>query len=93
MLVSKCLIVFQVFIKFRSSERNTENTMSHLYLNEESDHSEENTCKNEVFRSTIEKTKHASAVDLLHTVLEWEISNGATTKGSHCRNSVKNCVL
>ena len=27
--------------------------MSHLYLNEESDHSEENTCKNEVFRSTI----------------------------------------
>ena len=27
--------------------------MSHLYLNEESDPSEENTCKNEVFRSTI----------------------------------------
>ena len=27
--------------------------MSHLYLNEESDHSEEDTCKNEVFRSTI----------------------------------------
>ena len=27
--------------------------MSHLYLNEERDDSEENTCKNEVFRSTI----------------------------------------
>ena len=47
------MIVFQVFIKFWSSERNTENTMSHLYLNEESDHSEENTCKNEVFWSSI----------------------------------------
>ena len=47
------MIVFQVFIKFWSSEKNTENTMSHLYLIEESDHSEENTCKNEVFPSTI----------------------------------------
>ena len=27
--------------------------MSHLYFNEESDYSEENTCENEVFRSTI----------------------------------------
>ena len=27
--------------------------MSHLYFSEESDHSEENTCDNEVFRSTI----------------------------------------
>ena len=27
--------------------------MSHLYLNDESDDSEKNTCKNEVFRSTI----------------------------------------
>ena len=27
------MIVFQVFIKFSSSERNTDNTMSHLYLN------------------------------------------------------------
>ena len=26
--------------------------MSHLYFNEESDHSEENSCDNEVFRST-----------------------------------------
>ena len=41
-------------IKFCSSERNTENTMSHLYFNEESDYFKENTCENEVFRSTIE---------------------------------------
>ena len=46
-------IVFQVFIELWSSERITENTMSHLYFNEESDCSEENTCENEVFRSTI----------------------------------------
>ena len=29
--------------------------MSHLYFNEESDYSDENTCENEVFRSTIER--------------------------------------
>ena len=46
-------IVFQVFIELWSSERITENTMSHLYFNEESDCSEENTSENEVFRSTI----------------------------------------
>ena len=40
--------------KFWSSE-NTENTMSHLYFNEESDYFKENTCENEVFRSTIER--------------------------------------
>ena len=50
--------------------------MSRIYLNEESDHSEENTCKNEAFRSTTlhhkKQTKHThtSATDLLHTVLE-----------------------
>ena len=32
----------------------TVNTVSPLYFNEESDYSEENTCGNEVFRSTIE---------------------------------------
>ena len=43
--------------------------MSLLYFNEDSDYSEENTCENEVFCSTIEETKHihASAADLLHT--------------------------
>ena len=35
------MIVFQVFIKFWSTEWSTENTMSHLYLNEESDNPEE----------------------------------------------------
>ena len=35
--------------------KNTENTVSHLYFNEESDYSEENTCGNEVFRSTKER--------------------------------------
>ena len=43
--------------------------MSHLYFNEESDHSEENSCENEVLCSTIEHI-HASAADLLHTELE-----------------------
>ena len=37
----------------KSSERNTKNTMSHLYFNEESDYSEVSKCDNEVFRSTI----------------------------------------
>ena len=46
--------------------------MSHLYFDEESDYSEENTCDNEVFCTTIFHPKyiHASAADLLHTVLE-----------------------
>ena len=47
------MYVFQVFIKFGSSERNAEYTITRLYLNEESNHSEENACKNGVFRSTI----------------------------------------
>ena len=42
-------------IKFWSSERNTENTMSHLYSNEKSDYFKENTYENEVFCSTIER--------------------------------------
>ena len=36
------MIAFHVFIKFWSSERITENTMSRLYFNEESDYFEEN---------------------------------------------------
>ena len=39
---------FWSLIKFWSSERNTENTMLHLYFNEESDYSEEDTCDSEV---------------------------------------------
>ena len=42
-------------IKSSSSERNTENTMSHLYSNEESDYFKQNACENEVFHSTIER--------------------------------------
>ena len=42
-------------IKFWFSDRNTENTMSHLYFKEDSDYSEENTFENEVFHSTIER--------------------------------------
>ena len=41
------------FMKFWSSERNTENTISDLYFNEETDHSEENASDNENFCSTI----------------------------------------
>ena len=43
--------------------------ISHLYFNEKSDYSEENTCDNEVFRSTIFHHIQASAAELLHTVL------------------------
>ena len=42
-------------VKFWSSDRNTENKMSHLYFNEDNDYSEENTCENEIFHSTIER--------------------------------------
>ena len=42
-------------IKFWSSERNTENMMSRLCFNEESDYFKENTCENEVFPSTMER--------------------------------------
>ena len=72
------MVAFQVFIKFWSSERNTENTMPYLCFNEESDYSEENACDSEVTMhfvlpfSTMEETKHfhASAADLLHALLE-----------------------
>ena len=45
---------FSGFIEFLSSERNTENNMmSHLYFNEKSDYSEENTCDHEILLSII----------------------------------------
>ena len=46
--------------------------MSNLYFNEDSDYSEENTCENKSFAPPQKETKHihASAVNLLHTVLE-----------------------
>ena len=40
------MIIFQVSLNFDLAKKNTENTMSHLYFNEESDYSEENTCDN-----------------------------------------------
>ena len=42
-------------IKFWSSDGNTENMMSHLYFNEDSEYSEETTCENEVICSTVER--------------------------------------
>ena len=42
LLEAKRMIAFHVFIKFWFSERITENTMSRLYFNEESDYFEEN---------------------------------------------------
>ena len=59
-------------LKFWSRERNTEKTMSHLYFNEKSHYSEENTWEKEVFCSTIERNKHIHvlAADLLHAGLE-----------------------
>ena len=48
------MVVSQIFIKFWSSERNTgNNTMSHLYFNEESDYSEENTVLGQLPQSKI----------------------------------------
>ena len=45
---------FSGFIKFWSSERNTENTMSNLYFNEEQgEKSEENTSDNEDFHHSL----------------------------------------
>ena len=44
-----------IFFNKVAGLRNTENTVSHLYFNEESDYSEENACGNEVFRSTKER--------------------------------------
>ena len=59
------MMVFQK-LNFDPVYKNTENTMSHLYFNGESDYSEENSCENEVLRSTIER----NWTDLLHAVLE-----------------------
>ena len=52
-LLNKCYDPFKNFIKFWSSERNTENEMSHLYFNKENDYSVENTNENEDLHSTI----------------------------------------
>ena len=77
-LLSKCYNRFSSFHKFWSAERNTENTMSDLHFNEESDYSEENTSDNETFEPEQKKkwgneshekeTKHidASPADSLH---------------------------
>ena len=71
--------------------------MSHFYFIDESDYSEENKCENKVFGSTIIEKKpkhiHASAADILHTVLEWDISIGADARSSCWRSSVKKGVL
>ena len=48
-------ITRSLLLKFWSSERNIENSMSRLYFNEKSDYSQDNKCKNEVFVSTIER--------------------------------------
>ena len=48
-----CYDRFWSFIKFWSREINTDNTMSDLYFNEESNYSEENTSDNEDFHPTI----------------------------------------
>ena len=52
--VIKCMIVFQILNFYRVTEI-LKITMSLLYFNEDSDYSEENTCENEVFHSTIER--------------------------------------
>ena len=49
-LLNKYLIVYQISLNL---DPVTENTMSDLYFNEECGYSEENTCDNEVFHSSI----------------------------------------
>ena len=65
------MIVFQVSSNF-DPVKEILKIRCHLYFNEEGDYSEESASENEVFCSTKTKTKHihASAADLLHTVLE-----------------------
>ena len=46
LLSNKCYDWFLGFIKFWSSQRKTENTVSHLYFDEKSYYSEKNTCDN-----------------------------------------------
>ena len=83
------MIIFRIFIKFSSNERITENTMSHLHFNEESDYSEENTCENEVFHSTIlhhrKKLNYSrlSCREVLHT----------NARSSHWRCSLQKGAL
>ena len=91
-LVIKCMIVFHVFINFSSSERITKYAMSHLYFNEERDYSEK------VFRYTfLHDRKRLNILTpqlpmYYITVLEQEISIGASARSSH-RCSIKNGVL
>ena len=60
-------MVFQE-LHFDPVKKNTENTMSHLYFNEESNYSEENTCKNEVFCSTTERNLNLLTLQLIHYI-------------------------
>ena len=96
-LVIKFIIVFQVFIKFSSSERITGSPMSHLYFNEESDYSGERhvkICLSLHHSPPQEGTKqiHASAASF-NTILEQEISIGANARSSHWRCSIKKAAL
>ena len=67
------MIVFQVSFKFdpvKKNKKQTENRMSRLYFNGKSYYSQENTCDNEVFQSTIldQRKKlniHALAAEIL----------------------------
>ena len=80
---------FSGFIKFLFSERNAENTMSHLYFNEESDYSEENTCDREVFCSTIEKNETCSCLSYLFITYSIRIGNPDWCKCGYCKNKAK----
>ena len=52
-LSNACYNRFSSFVKSWFSERNTENTLSDLYYNEQRDYSVENTSDNEEFHSNI----------------------------------------
>ena len=81
---------FSSFIKFWSSERNTENGTSDLYFNKERNYSKESIS---VFKKTCGKEGHeketkriyASAGDLLHI----RIGNLDWCKCGHCKNEAK----
>ena len=78
--VIKCIIIFRVLLNFDPVKKNAENTMSHLYFNEEGDYSKGNTCDS-LSQNTSLSQHHSPPqkilTDLLHTILEQEMSISA----------------
>ena len=64
------MILFQVSLNSDPlKKKTTENTMSHLYFNEDCDHSEENRSDNEDFHSTILHHRNKLNIFALHLLI------------------------